>query len=68
MAIRDSQDDSQVGVCQWTTTHEGGQPMFVAERQRTVAGGRGWQTRGLQNRLRGAAEASFHTSRVPDET
>ena len=58
-ALDDSQDDSQDGGRLWTRTHRRGRPMLTTDLQRMLADGPGRQARGLQNRLRGAAEASW---------
>ena len=55
----DSQVDSQFAGQLRTSANDPGMRELAIELQRTLMDGGGRQTRGLQNRLRGAAEASW---------
>src|SRR5437867_3704958 len=57
--MSDSQGDSHLRKLKRTLTDGGGQLMPQIDLRRTLAYGRGCRERGLQNRLRGAVEASW---------
>ena len=56
--MADSQDDSQLAGQERTSASDDGIGNLTTELQRTLMDGDGRQARGLQNRLRGAVEAS----------
>jgi hypothetical protein len=58
-ASDDSQDDSQPGGRRRTRPLDHGLLMRTVDRQHTFVDGPGRQPRGLQNRFRGAVEASW---------
>jgi len=55
----DSQDDRQAGGWLWTNADESGIGRSATELQWTVMDARAFRGPGLQNRLRGAVEASW---------
>ena len=59
VSLNDSQDDSQLSAHGQTKADDPGIGCRTTELKRTSTNVVGWQTRGLQNRLRGAVEASW---------